>query len=180
MGQNVSTKHDHNDNNIQTNIEILLQDLLERDYDYTDLNNEDVINSIQQHIHKILSKMPHDQLLIMYKQIYPEYSKSDLNINELTKYYTQKFISIMCVYTLRDNLMKIVENTKDNDINTIKSLNTTIKKIHELDEMAIMMVEEIIHTSYTSDGKMRKKRYYRERQLSKKQLDNIMKLLKNF
>ena len=56
----------------------------------------------------------------------------------------------------------------------------TIKKIHELDEMAIMMVEEIIHTSYTSDGKMRKKRYYRERQLSKKQLDNIMKLLKNF
>jgi len=180
MGQNSSVERQNDENNIQTNIEILLQDLLERDYNCDDLNNRDILNSIQQHIHKILSKTPHDQLLIMYKQIHPENNKVELDLNELTTYYTKKFISIMCIYTLRDSLMKLIEDIKDTDMNSIKKMNNTVNKIHELDDMALKMVEEVIHTSYTSDGRMRKKRYYRERQLSKKQLDEIMKLLKNF
>ena len=180
MGQNSSVSRHNDENNIQTNIEILLQDLLERDYNCDDLNNKDILNSIQQHINKILSKTQHDQLLVMYKQINPEQNKVELNLNELTKYYTQKFISTMCTYTLRDNLMKIVEDIKDTDMNSIKSMNNNIEKIHQLDDIALQMVEEVIHTSYTSDGKMRKKRYYRERQLSKKQLDEIMRILKNF
>jgi hypothetical protein len=65
-------------------------------------------------------------------------------------------------------------------MNSIKELNDTVKKINSLDEMAKQLVEEVIHTSYTSDGKMRKKRYIRERQLTRKQLDEIMKLLKKF
>ena len=128
MGQNSSVERQNDENNIQTNIELLLQDLLERDYNCDDLNNRDILNSIQQHIHKILSKTPHDQLLVMYKQINPEQSKVELNLTELTKYYTKKFISTMCIYTLRYNLMKIIEDVKDTDINSIKNMNDTVKK----------------------------------------------------
>lgn len=179
MGQNISITQNEN-NNIQTNIEILLDDLLERDYKCDDLNNTDVIITIQQHIQKVLSKMPHDQLSTMYKQIEPERMKGELKMGELLKYYTQKFITTMCIYTLRDNLMDIVNSSKETDMNSIKLLNTTVNSINELDEMAKQLVEEVIHTSYTSDGKMRKKKYIRERQLTRKQLDDIMKKLKSF
>ena len=86
----------------------------------------------------------------------------------------------MCIYKLRDDLMDIVTDSKETDIHTIKNLNETVNDIHRLDEMTKILVEEVIHSSYTRDGKMRKKRYIRERQLTRKQLDEIMRKLKTF
>jgi len=180
MGQNISTKENETNNNIQTDIENLLDNLLDREYTCNDLNDPEIINTIQQHIQKVLNKTQHNQLSVMYKQIDPERVKNELNMGELVKYYTQKYVTTMCIFTLRDGLMDIVNNSKDTDMNSIKELNDTVKKINSLDEMAKQLVEEVIHTSYTSDGKMRKKRYIRERQLTRKQLDEIMKLLKKF
>jgi hypothetical protein len=185
MGQNISTtnNNENDNNNIQTNIEVLLDDLLDRNYNCDDLNNEEIISIIQQHITKTLNKTLHDQLVIMYKQIDPEKNKngiSGLNINELIKYYTQKIISTMCIYTLRDSLMNDINKMNEVDMNSIRVLNNKVNNVNKLDDLAKMLVEEVIHTSYTSDGKMRKKRYIRERQLTRKQLEMIMKELKAF
>jgi hypothetical protein len=183
MGQNISTRNEE-DNNLQTNIEIFLQDMLEKDYVCDDLNDDNSIKLVQGHITRILNKTSHEQLVIFYKQMNEESMKHEREIscsmNELIKYYTKKIIATVCIYSTRIKLMKLISNIKETDINSINVMNRLVKMVHILDDMAKQVTEEIIQTSSTSDGKIRKRKYYRERQLTKKQLDEIMRKLKSF
>jgi hypothetical protein len=176
MGQQVSTTQDRT-NQLQTSIESFIQSVLENNDKCKNLDDDKLTLYIKSQVKNILKKTPHNQLSIFEKQIHPEYPNKNVNLENLIDYYTNKIIVIVTVYNTRELLVDELNDILDNDPS---KMNKIVNKIHELDNMAKILVEEIIHTSHISDGRIRKRKYYRERQVSKKQLDQIISKLNNF
>jgi hypothetical protein len=176
MGQQVSTTIDRN-SQIQTSIESFIQNVLEDNHKCGNLDDDMVVEYIQGQIKTILKKTPHNQLSIFQKQIHPERLSKNIHMEDLIEYYTNKVIAIASVYNTRELLVDELNKILDNEPS---KMNKIVTKIHELDEMAKILVEEVIHTTYIADGRVRKRKYYRERPVSSKQLDKIILKLDSF
>jgi hypothetical protein len=176
MGQQVSTTVERT-NQIQTSIEAFIQNVLEDNDKCNQLEDDDVVEYISNQVRNILKKTPHNQLSVFQKQIHPEHPAKNVHMDDLVEYYRNKIIVIASVYNTRELLMDELNNIEYNETTR---MNKFVNKIHELDEMAKILVEEVIHTTHIADGRIRKRKYYRERPVSDKQLDKIISKLDSF
>lgn len=170
MGQQISTTNDNN-NYIQTPIEEFLQQILEKNQC---VERNSISNLINLNIKKLLRKVTHENLEILYKSIYPEKQITLINLDEIISYYNDKIYIIVRIYNLRNKLMDELKDIRYYDNSDVKKMNNITDKINQIDYYSKLLVEEIIHSSTTKDGKTRKVKYYRERPISQKQLTDIM------
>jgi hypothetical protein len=174
MGQQISYTNitDNNNNIIQTPIEQYLQQIIENSTKCKNINKNNISHTINQTIHKLLVTSTHETLENIQKSIYPNKSNKNIDINDITLYYNDKIFTIVCIKKMINKLMSEYHTyaTKSN----IQKMNSVINNIHKLDNFYKLLVEEIIHSSTTKDGRIRKIKYYRERPLSSIIMNNII------
>ena len=164
MGQNISQSNDSNC--IQTPIEQLLHNLIEKYSTYSNIPSDKILSDINLHIPKLLNKSTHEILSTIQLTIN---SKKQIDLNSIINYYNDKILIIIKIYNTRHKLISKFHSTHD-----ILNMNKLIYDINKLDSLSKLLVEEIINTTTTSNNKTIKTKYYREHPISQKDLNNII------
>jgi hypothetical protein len=167
MGQKVSIEN----NQIQTSIDIFIQEIIEGKYSCKDMKEKNIIYEIKSYLEKLLQNMTHNQLIILSNMIN---NTTTINIDSIIKYYIKKITLIVCIYSERENLIKKMNIIKENKSVDIKNLNNIVKIIHYNDTISQKLVEEFMHNITMTNGKIKRKKYFREVPLNKNELNKLI------
>jgi len=167
MGQKVSIEN----NQIQTSIDIFIQEIIEGKYSCKDMKEKNIIYEIKSYLEKLLQNMTHNQLIILSNMIN---NTTTINIDSIIKYYIKKITLIVCIYSERENLIKKMNIIKENKSVDIKNLNNVVKIIHYNDTISQKLVEEFMHNITMTNGKIKRKKYFREVPLNKNELNKLI------
>jgi hypothetical protein len=167
MGQKVSIEN----NQIQTSIDIFIQEIIEGKYSCKDIKEKNIIYEIKSYLEKLLQNMTHNQLIILSNMIN---NTTTINIDSIIKYYIKKITLLVCIYSERENLIKKMNIIKENKSVDIKNLNNIVKIIHYNDTISQKLVEEFMHNITMTNGKIKRKKYFREVPLNKNELNKLI------
>jgi hypothetical protein len=167
MGQKVSIEN----NQIQTSIDIFIQEIIEGKYSCKDMKEKNIIYEIKSYLEKLLQNMTHNQLIILSNMIN---NTTTINIDSIIKYYIKKITLLVCIYSERENLIKKMNIIKENKSVDIKNLNNIVKIIYYNDTISQKLVEEFMHNITMTNGKIKRKKYFREVPLNKNELNKLI------
>lgn len=167
MGQKVSIEN----NQIQTSIDIFIQEIIEGKYSCKDMKEKNIIYEIKSYLEKLLQNMTHNQLIILSNMIN---NTTTINIDSIIKYYIKKITLLVCIYSERENLIKKMNIIKENKLVDIKNLNNIVKIIYYNDTISQKLVEEFMHNITMTNGKIKRKKYFREVPLNKNELNKLI------
>jgi hypothetical protein len=173
MGQKVSIEN----NQIQTSIDIFIQEIIEGKYSCKDMKEKNIIYEIKSYLEKLLKNMTHNQLIILSNMINNNKlnNTTTINIDTIIKYYIKKITLIVCIYGERENLIKKMNIIKENKLVDIKNLNNIVKIIHYNDTISQKLVEEFMHNITMTNGKIKRMKYFREIKISNTELNKLIK-----